>query len=272
MPVEKMKHAVAFAITMLLLCHISAFAGGGFVLEIGCFDPEGALTTTQNGDTPLPDGCLGQVILDAGDDGVAVPATDGSPGEGDALLRVSNGYQRADGSSATFTVNGAASLNMPGRFLSLPVAGMSAPVHRVFIRVWNAADPQQATGYWDSPLCQILSGPQQISFARSEWNWNTFGSSGHKDIPVVSRSALSAYPNPFNSSSRISFDLREDEIVTLAVYDLQARLVTTLLNGPQSSGHHDLSFNGTALPSGIYFVRLQAGHEGSQITRLLLLK
>ena len=267
-----MKHIVVVAISMLWLCHISAFAAGEFSLEVGCFDPEGPLTTAPGGNVALPDGCLGQVVLDAADDGIAAPMANGSPGEGDALLSVSAVYRRDNGTPVTFAVNGSAMLDMPGRFLSDPVEGAIIPLHRVFARVWNAADPSHATGYWDSPLYQILPGPQQMSFARGEWCWNAFSSASHKEVPLAIQTALAAYPNPFNSSSRISFDLRQSEDVRLAVYDLQARLVTTLVNEPLAVGHHDVSFEGKALPSGLYFVRLQAGHEVSQVTRLLLLK
>jgi hypothetical protein len=263
-----MKHSVTAITMLLLLCHMCAW-GEGFRLDVGHFDPQAGLSANVNSESPLSDGCLGQVIEDVGNDGIAIPAVDGAPGAGDLLM--SNHAQ--NGLLFTFAVNGATRLNMPGCFLIAPgFAGDTLPLHRIFIRVWNSPSALQATGYWDSPLYDILPGGQQISFLRGEWHWSNFTSSTRRDAALPLSSALTAFPNPFNSSSRITFVLQMDEHARLSLYDLQARLVATLIDAPLARGRHDLVFNGSALPSGLYFLRLQAGHEVSQVTRLLLIR
>jgi hypothetical protein len=79
------------------------------------------------------------------------------------------------------------------------------------------------------------------------------------------------YPNPFNPSTTIAFDLPKTEFVSLKVFDLLGREVAVLSNGVAAAGHHSLSFDGSSLASGIYFYRIQAG-EFSAINRMLLLK
>lgn len=71
---------------------------------------------------------------------------------------------------------------------------------------------------------------------------------------------LFAYPNPFNPTTMIAFDLPKAGRAKLVVYDLNGRLVQTLLDEQMSGGHHEFGFDGAALPSGIYFARLSAGN------------
>jgi len=67
------------------------------------------------------------------------------------------------------------------------------------------------------------------------------------------------YPNPFNPVTTISYDLPEDGIVTLKVYDILGREVRTLVNEMKSAGSHSIQFNSEGLAGGTYFLRLQAG-------------
>jgi len=77
------------------------------------------------------------------------------------------------------------------------------------------------------------------------------------------------YPNPFNPTTVISYQLAVDSYVTLKVYDLLGREVSTLVNEYQPAGVHNSQFairnlpagrQGSQLSSGIYFYRLQAGN------------
>ncbi|MCK5149007.1 T9SS type A sorting domain-containing protein [bacterium] len=67
------------------------------------------------------------------------------------------------------------------------------------------------------------------------------------------------YPNPFNPTTLIPFSLPMDSRVTISIYDIKGRHVTTLLEEPVSAGHHEVAFDASELASGIYLCRLKAG-------------
>lgn len=78
---------------------------------------------------------------------------------------------------------------------------------------------------------------------------------------VAENSIGSAYPNPFSSSTTITYSLRQASRVSIDVFDMLGRKVRTLAAGPQDSGTHTISWNAEALASGTYLVRMSAdGH------------
>jgi hypothetical protein len=88
-------------------------------------------------------------------------------------------------------------------------------------------------------------------------------------IPSGLQVAIS--PNPFNPTTAISYELRAASRVSLKVYDSAGRLVTTLVNGRQETGQHQISFDGSNLAAGVYFYRLTAG-ENVASGKMMLLK
>ena len=84
------------------------------------------------------------------------------------------------------------------------------------------------------------------------------------------------YPNPFNPETEIRFQLMTSGLVTLAVYDVSGRLVTTLTNSEYPSGNHTVRWKGVdakgvPVASGIYYYRLKFG-EVTRIRKMLLLR
>lgn len=69
------------------------------------------------------------------------------------------------------------------------------------------------------------------------------------------------YPNPFNPETIISFTVQSTQPVKLEVYDIQGRIVQTLVDGIVSPGEHRVRFDGANLSSGTYLYRLYAGKE-----------
>ena len=81
----------------------------------------------------------------------------------------------------------------------------------------------------------------------------------------------SAYPNPFNPVTRISYELPREEFVDLSVYDVTGRLVERLVARVQPAGEHVIAWDAKGLPSGIYFYRLVAGNYTNS-RKVILLK
>jgi hypothetical protein len=66
------------------------------------------------------------------------------------------------------------------------------------------------------------------------------------------------YPNPFNPTTKIRFELAEDARVELRVYDVLGREVAQLVDDSRPAGIHEVLFDGTYLPSGVYYCRILA--------------
>ena len=68
-----------------------------------------------------------------------------------------------------------------------------------------------------------------------------------------------AYPNPFNPTSNISWQLAVSSPVNLSVYNLEGQRVAVLVDERQPAGFHQVEFDASELASGIYLYRLRAG-------------
>ncbi len=79
------------------------------------------------------------------------------------------------------------------------------------------------------------------------------------------------YPNPFNPSTHFGFTLAAAGPVTLKVYDLLGKEVASLTNSTMKAGTYSIGWNAGALPSGVYFYRLQAG-QFVETKKLILMK
>jgi len=103
------------------------------------------------------------------------------------------------------------------------------------------------------------------------------GGEGAVDIdgPIISIPAkitLSQnYPNPFNASTMIKYELPYQSQVTIEIYDILGRKITTLQNGLQSPGYHQALWQAEDVASGVYFYKLQAG-EYSESKKMILVK
>ena len=78
------------------------------------------------------------------------------------------------------------------------------------------------------------------------------------------------YPNPFNPSTEVSFSLPMDGYVRLSAYDVRGHEVDMIFEGAQSVGQHSYTWNASSLPSGVYYIRLQAGELVTSQKALLL--
>jgi len=79
------------------------------------------------------------------------------------------------------------------------------------------------------------------------------------------------FPNPFNPSTRISYDLAHGSAVELTVYDLLGQKVKTLVSSYQNSGTYNIEFTASGLSTGVYVYTLKTTF-GIQLKRMVYMK
>jgi len=84
------------------------------------------------------------------------------------------------------------------------------------------------------------------------------------------------YPNPFNPVTQIRYDLREDALVKITIYDMMGRVVRTLVNKQQNAGYKSIRWDatnnaGSAVSAGLYLYMIQAG-DFRHTRKMVLLK
>ena len=67
------------------------------------------------------------------------------------------------------------------------------------------------------------------------------------------------YPNPFNPTTTIEFSISRSNMVSIKVYDILGKEITTLLTDYLTVGNHSIIWNGNNNSSGIYFIRMESG-------------
>jgi len=82
---------------------------------------------------------------------------------------------------------------------------------------------------------------------------------------------VSAYPNPFNSQTRVTYNLLEASHISLALYDLSGRRILDIESGYKKAGQYTIAISGASLASGVYLVQLKAKGEVSR-SKLTLVK
>lgn len=79
------------------------------------------------------------------------------------------------------------------------------------------------------------------------------------------------YPNPFNPTTKINYELRITNYVSLKILDINGREISTLVNQRQNAGNYSIEFNGSGLSSGIYFYTLQT-EDFKDTKKMILVK
>ncbi|MBD3288905.1 family 16 glycosylhydrolase [candidate division KSB1 bacterium] len=82
--------------------------------------------------------------------------------------------------------------------------------------------------------------------------------------------ALANYPNPFNSTTRINYEIPEEGFVKIDIYDVRGHKVKSLLKESKSAGNHSILFKTEKLTSGVYFCKLQFAQFFETIRMVLL--
>lgn len=98
----------------------------------------------------------------------------------------------------------------------------------------------------------------------------------HEPILLPAEYRIMAFPNPFNPTTTIRYEVPTQTDVVLTIYDISGRFITTLEDSKQSAGAYSVQWNGIDMlgdpvSTGVYFCRLQAGASG-KTTKLVYLK
>ncbi len=125
------------------------------------------------------------------------------------------------------------------------------------------------------------------SVSRAKQVYNAVGIEEENLRFTIDDLQLKVYPNPFRGKTTIGFSVsgigysqKSEKLhpapctlypVSLKIYDLSGRMVKTLVDGKVEAGHHSVKFDGSSLPSGIYFARLTAG-DYRDTKKLVLLR
>jgi len=115
---------------------------------------------------------------------------------------------------------------------------------------------------------------KEIDTNGAEWLSETVQASAVSSVRAA-ESGVNAdfgiYPNPFNPSTTITFSLAAQGTVTIAIYDVLGRRVTTLASGRYQAGTHEVRWEAAGVPSGVYLCRLE-GSASAPARRLLLIR
>jgi hypothetical protein len=111
----------------------------------------------------------------------------------------------------------------------------------------------------------------RVSWLDGQWETTSIGRGAGDQVKAGEFSLSQNYPNPFNGGTTIRYMLPRQTDVRVTVFDALGRQMVSLVQGKQAAGHHQVFFDGSALPSGMYFCRIQAGGL-VQTKALLLLK
>jgi uncharacterized protein (DUF362 family) len=123
----------------------------------------------------------------------------------------------------------------------------------------------QSTGKYTFSLniCEMQSNTLYKGNRISGLKFTTTGTATAVQAPggssPTSYALHDCYPNPFNPSTTITYQLPAKSHVTLKIYDFRGREVANLVNAEQSAGEYSLAWNATHFSSGAYFARLTAG-------------
>jgi hypothetical protein len=143
----------------------------------------------------------------------------------------------------------------------------------------NLSQDAAAAG-WPASITQIigveLCGPMEAAGIVAGESFQspqpTYAIETPKKNPKRSPFSLSEnYPNPFNPATQIRYHVNEAGFVRLSVYNILGQEVAALVNGEQAEGDQSAEFDGSNLPSGLYFYRITIGAY-TDVKKMILIK
>ena len=163
--------------------------------------------------------------------------------------------------------------------------GARAKLNNFYISLYIENDTKTA----EALLEEVLRVPKlstEMELSTAEWALKSYVDPNSGEMPFSDFSGrgggypgretdqdilLENYPNPFNPVTSISYQISAAGHVTLKVYDILGREVSTLVEEVKDAGRYDVTFDGSRLSSGVYFYRLTAPGM-NQVKKMLMVK
>ena len=127
------------------------------------------------------------------------------------------------------------------------------------------------------PITNIDKSTIDTVYVRFQSEDYILGPSSITDVKEIKQnipteySLSNAYPNPFNPTTKIRFDIPKTSLVKLVVYDILGREVTVLVNKEMKPGRYETIFDAHDLASGVYLFRIKAGNY-NKVSKMILIK
>ncbi|MEZ4822803.1 MAG: T9SS type A sorting domain-containing protein [Ignavibacteria bacterium] len=120
----------------------------------------------------------------------------------------------------------------------------------------------------------VLTGKYNYRLKQTDYNGNYEYHNLTSEINVGTPNSFSLkhnYPNPFNPSTKIDFDIAVDGNIKLTIYNTSGMEIATLVNEFRTSGYHSVTFDARNISSGIYYYKLESNGV-SKVMKMTLLK
>ncbi|MBC8277923.1 MAG: T9SS type A sorting domain-containing protein [FCB group bacterium] len=139
------------------------------------------------------------------------------------------------------------------------------------------------TGYAGSQATGEIISTDSFTFLKAgdgaeadyHHGWENWGESFNEELSIAQNpddfTLFDAYPNPFNAETVLNYQLNWPGEITLAIINIDGRLVTRLAHGFYPAGSYQVRWNAEGLSSGVYFAVLESGGM-KQIQKMILLK
>ena len=164
-----------------------------------------------------------------------------------------------------------------GRYRTAPLKGLWTHTKGGFYHDGRFETLEDVIAHYDDTFGLGLSAPDvealtHFLLSLGDVEVADGGRPGPRPGPAVGhRVRLEQYPNPFNPSTEIRFELPEAADVRLTVYDLTGREVGRIYDQRLEAGAHEATFDAANLPSGVYVYRFTAG-DWTESGKMVLLK
>jgi hypothetical protein len=134
---------------------------------------------------------------------------------------------------------------------------------------YSYTDETAVNGTTYTYTLRVVNGDETVTETGLTWE----GTPSFSNAIVTEYALLQNFPNPFNPTTQIAFDVLNTNPVTLKIYNAAGQEVATLLNGvSKDNGRHVVNFDSGNLTSGLYFYTVKIGNEFSATKKMLLVK